>query len=214
MSFHDFRMIPVVLFLALLIVPPAFAQEQPALKRLESNLMVGGGLFLESGNQRDLNPGITLRVAYGLDCPLADSWSLMPGVGVRTQASDVRHWGWDGGDLDSMSQADFFLTLRYHLENGDGSRTILGLGPACSYMIAPDKYYIDADPWDPLGGKEKFKRFDLGLQPSLTFLRGKHFQWGFEANIGLLNALRPYPEFHQTGSVHLHYLILTCGWHF
>lgn len=214
MQMNNCSKIPIVVFLFLLFVQPTIGQEMPDRKRPESNLMVGGGLFLESGAQRDGNPGITLRVSYGLDCPILGNWSLMPGVGVRAQAGDVRHWGWVGGDIDSMSQADFFLTLRYHLENEDGSRTILGLGPALSYMIFKDTYYIDADPSDPLNRKEKFKRYDLGLQPSLTFLRGKHFQWGLEANIGLLNALRPYPEYHRTGSIHLHYLILTFGWHF
>lgn len=211
--------IPLVVFLSLLsltsmlFVQPAFAQEPPDWKRLESNLMLGGGLFLESGSNAD-DPGITLRVSYGLDCRFNDRWSFMPGAGLRAQVGDIRHLGWIGGDFDSMSQVDFFLTLRYHLPSDHGSRMVLGLGPALSYMIAKDTYYIDADPNDPLNGKEKFKHYDLGLQPSLTILRGKHFQWGFEANIGLLNALRPYPEYHRTGSIHLHYLTVSCGWRF
>lgn len=46
----------------------------------------------------------------------------------------------------------------------------------------------------------------MGLQPSVTFLHGKHFQWGFEGSIGLLNAMRQYPEYDRQGSIHLHYL--------
>ena len=61
---------------------------------------------------------------------------------------------------------------------------------------------------------EKFKRFDVGLQPSVTFLHGKHFQWGFEGSIGLLNAMRQYAEYNRRDSIHLHYLAVTCGWHF
>ena len=87
--------------------------------------------------------------------------------------------------------------------------------PALSYMVAPDTYYIDADPMDPMNGKEKFNRFDLGLQPSVTILRGRHFQWGVEANIGLLNALKQYYTYGWIGGkVHLHYIALSCGWHF
>ena len=67
---------------------------------------------------------------------------------------------------------------------------------------------------DPLNGNEKFNRFDLAVQPSVMFLHGKHFQWGLEGSVGLLNAMRQYPEYRRTGSISLHYLALTCGWHF
>ena len=46
-------------------------------------------------------------------------------------------------------------------------------------------YYIDADPMDPRNGKETFRRYDVGLQLSVVF-RKERFQWGVEANIGLL----------------------------
>ena len=190
------------------------AQENQFWKRLENNVLLGGGLFLESGLQSyGNNPGAVLRVSYGLDVRLNEKWSVMPGAGLRTQLSDIRHFGWVGGDPDGMAMADVFVLGRYHFES-DGSRIVLGLGPALSYMVSPDTYYIDADPSDPLNGKEKFNRFDLGLQPSVMFLHGKHFQWGFEGSIGILNALRQYPEYGRTGSIHLHYLAVTCGWHF
>ena len=155
---------------ALLVSVSAFAQQNATWKRLESNFQLGGGLFLESGYlAREENPGAVLRLSYGLDIRLDDQWSVMPGVGLRAQ----------------LSQIDHFMAV--------GN---------------------DPDPSDPLDGKEKFKRYDLGLQPSITFLRGKHFQWGFEGSIGLLNAMRQYPEYKRTGSVHMHYLAVTCGWHF
>ena len=144
------------------------AQENPSWKRLENNIMLGGGLFLESGSQSyGNNPGAVLRLSYGLDVRLNEKWSVMPGAGLRAQLGDIRHFMWIGGD-----------------------------------------------PMDPLNNKEKFKRFDVGLQPSVTFLHGKHFQWGFEGCIGLLNAMRQYPEYNRRGSIHLHYLAVTCGWHF
>lgn len=176
------------------------AQENPSWKRLENNIMLGGGLFLESGSQSyGNNPGAVLRLSYGLDVRLNEKWSVMPGAGLRAQLGDIRHFMSKGGDPDGMAMADVF---------------VVGLGPALSYMVSPDTYYIDADPTDPLNNKEKFKRFDLGLQPSVTFLHGKHFQWGFEGSIGLLNAMRQYPEYDRQGSIHLHYLAVTCGWHF
>ena len=184
-------------------------------KRLESNFQLGGGLFMESGYLADeQNPGLVLRLSYGLDIRFNESWSMMPGAGLRAQLGDIRHFMWLGNDPDGMSLADVFVIARYHGLEADGSRFVIGLGPALSYMVSPDTYYIDADPGDPLGGKEKFNRYDLGLQPSVTFLRGKHFQWGVEASIGLLNAMRQYPEYNRTGSIHLHYFALTCGWHF
>ena len=190
------------------------AQENQSWKRLENNVLLGGGPFLESGSQSyGNNPGAVLRVSYGLDIRLNEKWSLMPGAGLRTQLSDIRHFGWVGGDPDGMAMADVFVLGRYHFES-DGSRIVLGLGPALSYMVSPDTYYVDADPNDPLNDKEKFNRFDVGIQPSVMFLQGKRFQWGFEGSIGLLNAMKQYPEYNRQGSIHLHYLAVTCGWHF
>ena len=198
----------------ILVSVTASAQQNTAWKRLESNFQLGGGLFLESGYlAREENPGAVLRLSYGLDIRVNDQWSVMPGVGLRAQLSQIDHFMAVGNDPDGMSLADIFVTARYHFDS-NGARMVVGLGPALSFMTSADTYYVDADPSDPLNGKEKFKRYDIGLQPSITFLRGKHFQWGFEGSIGLLNAMRQYPEYNRTGSVHLHYLAVTCGWHF
>ncbi len=190
------------------------AQQNVLWKRLESNFQLGGGLFLESGYlANEENPGAVLRLSYGLDIRFNDQWSVMPGVGLRTQLSQIDHFMAVGNDPDGMSLADVFVTARYHFAS-DGTRMVVGLGPALSVMTSADTYYVDADPSDPLNGKEKFKRYDIGFQLSITFLRGKHFQWGFEGCIGLLNAMRQYPEYSRTGSVHMHYIAVTCGWHF
>ena len=200
--------------LSLLLGMGASAQENTSWKRLEHNIQLGGGLFLESGlYANEQNPGIVLRVSYGLDIRFNEHWSVMPGASLRAQLGDVRHFMGKGNDPDGMALADVFMTARYHFDI-DGSQIVVGLGPALSYMVSPDTYYIDADPTDPLNNKEKFNRFDVGIQPSVCFLHGKHFQWGFEANIGLLNAMRQYPEYNRTGSIHLHYVAITCGWHF
>ena len=207
------KIIIAIAFLAL-AAGLASAQDGRPFKRLENNFMLGGGLFMESGSwSGGNNPGLVLRVSYGLDVRLDDRWSVMPGAGLRDQLGDIRHFMWDGGDPDGMSMADFFVIGRYHFES-EGDRIVVGLGPSVSYMVSKDTYYVDADPMDPLNGKEKFNRFDLAVQPSVMFLHGKHFQWGLEGSVGLLNAMRQYPEYRRTGSIRLHYLALTCGWHF
>ena len=183
-------------------------------KAQESNILIGTGLFGETGDHaQDTFPGLVLRLSYGLDVSISDQWSVMPGVGIRTQMAKVNEIGWDGGDPDGMSMADVFFQARYHFVSGR-ARVVLGLGPQFSYMVQPDKYYIDADPFDPRGGKEKFKKWDISLQPSLVLQDGRHWQWGFEASVGLRNMMRPYPEYNVSGSVHLHYLALFFGWRF
>lgn len=192
----------------------AYAQQNSPKKPLESNIMIGAGLFGETGNKAsDVFPGAVLRLSYGLDVQLGDKWSMMPGAGIRTQLGEINHIGWVGGDPDGMSMADVFCQVRYHFES-EGDKMVIGLGPQFSYMVSPDTYYIDADPSDLRNGKEKFERWDIGLQPSIVFQSGKHWQWGFEASVGLRNMLRQYPEYNVAGSVHLHNIMFICGLRF
>ena len=208
------KFLKTVICAALLVGIPAWLQAQPSQKRLENHFMIGAGLFGETGNQaRDVFPGAVLRLSYGLDVKLTDNWSLMPGAGIRAQLGEVNHIGWLGGDPEGMSMADLFCQARYHLILAD-TKTVIGLGPQFSYMVSPDTYYVDADPDDPKNGKEKFERWDIGLQPSIVFQKGKHWQWGFEASVGLRNMLRQYPEYNVSGSVHLHNIMFICGWRF
>lgn len=203
-----------VIVLSLLLVSPVWAQEPISRRLLENNLMIAAGLFGETGNRaQDVFPGAVLRLSYGLDVRVGESWSVMPGAGIRAQLAKVNRIGAVGGDPDGMSMADVFCQVRYHYVF-EGTRIAVGLGPQCSFMVLPDTYYIDADPGDPRNGKEKFKKWDIGLQPSLVFQRGKHFQWGFEASVGLRNMLHQYPEYNTSGNVHLHYLTFICGWRF
>ena len=180
----------------------------------ESNLMLGVGLFGETGNRADnVFPGLSLRLSYGLDLRLGETWSVMPGAGIQARQAEINLLGWEGGDPDGLAMADVFCQLRYHYE-WEGTDMVFGLGPQVFRVIVPDHYYIDADPNDPRDGKEKFEKWDIGLQPTLIFQTRKHFQWGFEANVGLRNMLRQYPEYNVTGSVHLHSFMFVCGWRF
>ena len=121
--------------------------------------------------------------------------------------------GADGADPEGMSMADFFCQARYHFKSNAGEM-VIALGPQFSYMVLPDRYYIDADPNDPRSNKEKFLKRDIGLQPSVVIQKGKHFQCGIEASVGLRNMLRQYPEYNVRGKVFLHNLMFTFGWRF
>ena len=199
------RILLVIAFL--LVAGGASAQEKRSFKRFENDFQLGSGLFLESGyRSNEQNPGLVIRLSYGLDLRFNEEWSMMPEVGYRTGS-------WAGNDPDYLDCYDFSLTARYHMKT-DANHYVLGLGPAFSYVSTSDTYYFDADPSHPLAGKEKFNKYDIGLKPSVSYLVGKHFQVGLEANIGLLNMRRQYPEYNKTGSTHLHYLAVTCGVHF
>ena len=125
-----------------------------AVRAQESNLMIGAGLFGETGDQaRNLFPGAVLRLSYGLDVRVGDKWSVMPGAGIRTQLGNVNMIGSVGGDMEGMSTG-------------------------------------------------------------IIFQRGKHWQWGIEASVGLRNMLRQYPGYGISGAVHLHNLMFICGWRF
>ena len=154
-----------------------------------------------------------------------DRWSLMPGAGLRLQTVSLLGLFAIGADIDVMAAADAFCVLRCHIPVGE-DQIIIGLGPDVSFF-SKDGYYIDADPTDPRNGKQKFHRFDYGIQPSITFRTGKHWQWGLEANFGLRNMRIPYefsytpywPDAEQThikveGTTHFHTVSLTCGFFF
>ena len=205
----------LIITLSMLFCASVWAQDSFVSKRLESNLTIGAGLFGETGDQaRNLFQGAVLRLSYGLDIKLGGNWSVMPGVGTRTQIGNVNRIGSVGGDMEEMSLADFFCQARYHFESPEGKRMVVYIGPQFSYSTLPDTYYIDWDPSHPLAGKEKFERWDVGLQPGIVIQSGKHWQWGIEASVGLRNMLLQYPELDVTGSVHLHNLMFIFGWRF
>ena len=203
-----------IILIALALLIGASARSQGTTKLLESNFMIGAGLFGETGNRaRDVFPGAVLRLSYGLDVRIGENWSVMPGAGLRTQDGNVNMLGAVGADFDDLPMADVFCQARYHFE-ADGIAMVVYAGPQFSYMVSNDRYYIDADPSDPRGGKEKFKTWDIALQPGIIFRSGKHWQGGFEASVGLRNMRRQYPEYGVSGCVRLHNLMFVCGWRF
>ena len=203
----------IITVTAILLSIMAYSQGNQSWRKLEYNIQFGGGLFLETGDDHRIeaeaqNPGAVLRLSYGLDIRFYEKWSVMPGVGFRIQTGGLKNWKKYGADNDGMLPADFFLTTRYHLNSGK-SRVVFGLGPAFSYIVSPVYYeYSSSD-------IEKFRRFDVGIQPSVTFLHGRYFQFGLEANIGLTDIRMKHLELNTPfGSTYQHYLAVTCGWHF
>ena len=212
----------MLIWAALLVAVVTSAQEKQAWKRFENNIQLGGGLFLESGkNASEQNPGLTVRISYGMDIRLNEQWSVMPGVGFtgfRGQLAE-RLKGGLGGFSHAGGLVDLFVSTRYHIVL-NRSGIVLGLGPSLSYMALQKQYHLPSAPNeydddDKVNHKDVFNPITLGLMPSIILQHGKHFQWGLEANIGLTNAMRQYPETERyTGTVGLHYLTLACGWRF
>lgn len=227
------KRILIVFFVFLLATGGIFAQNG---KGVESNIQFSQGMFVETGggqlkwfikyvwNYPKNIPTCILcylsssstRISYGLDIRLGGPWSLMPGAGLRGDVQSFMLVGSIGGDVDLLGSLDAFCSLRYHLDAG-GVGIIFGLGPDVSYIFYQSPYYIDADPGDPLNGKDKFYHFDYAVQPSITFRAGKHWQWGLEANLGVRNMRIPYPQYTESPiriPSYLDRISFTCGFHF
>lgn len=234
-----------ILFAVAILFFSFSAIQAQGIKKVESNLMFNSGTFFETGSYDGnlrwgeilssansfrpsylLFPGRVWRISYGLDIRMGERWSLMPGAGLRAQTASLLGLFAIGADIDVMAAADAFCVLRYHIPVGE-DQIIIGLGPDVSYM-SKGTYYIDADPADPRNKLQKFYRFDYGIQPSVTFRTGRHWQWGLEANFGLRNMRVPYENLSYTpcwsqdetatvsvkGSTHLHTVAFTCGFFF
>lgn len=189
--------------LILLLLAATFAFHLSARPpHVEHNLTIGMGTYTYGGDYLELvrTGHLAGRLSYGLDIYCSERWSVMPELGGKFYWEGVFAIGAVGADFNSFSYLDFTVSARCHLEDG----LILGLGPMLSYTWTPDKYYIDADPTDPLNRKAKNTPFNLSLRPSLTFAAAGRWRFGVEAEIGLLNAMVQYPEYNRTGNRHIH----------
>ena len=204
----------VIIFIIAVLSLASGANAQERIRRFENIFQIGGGLFLESGSfNSGNNPGLALRLSYGLDVKVDENWSIMPGIGATGMLGDIRHWGWIGGDIDDYSCVDAFCDVRFHTRS-EGSRIVLGLGPCFCFSKDQSTYYIDADLGDPRNLDVKFRNFGFGFRPSICFEHGKHFKWGVEGNIGLRNMRVPYPEHNITGKTRFNNLLLVIGFGF
>lgn len=201
----------------------AWAQEKGQWngKRFESIVQIGSGLYLQNGYYSKMNnPGGAMRLSYGLDTRLNETWSVMPGIGLTYMIGEISHHHWKSGvllpeygaDPDNYACIDVFSDIRYHFK-ADHLRMVIGLGPALSYGDG-GTYYIDANPSDPLNQCDKFKHFGVWLRPSVMFEFGRHFKLGFEGNLGLNNMRILYPEYHVVNTNRFANLMVVAGFGF
>ena len=172
---------------------------------VESNLQLGVGTFAASSLD-DFIFGWSpcIRISYGLDCALGDRWSIIPGLAVQTSVP----W--------PSPQGEVFCQGRYWMPIGK-SAIVFGLGPEVSYRFVGEKHDV-SDPNDPDAGylyqKEIFNRFTTGLLPSISFLCGRYWLFGIEAEVGVTSAIKQYKEQGPSSIVRIHQLRLTCGFRF
>ena len=195
------KRILVLLSVVLFSAGNLYAQKD---KQVESNLMFNSGTFFETGSYYG---NINWSELFSSQRTFRPTYLLLPGHVFRiSYGLDVKmneHWS---------------------LMPGVGARvqtaSLLGM-----FAIGGDVDVMAARNSVP-----KFYRFDYGIQPSVTFRMGKHWQWGLEANFGLRNMRIPYELEYQhhvpgsclvdvytakvSGTTHLHTVALTCGFHF
>lgn len=209
----------VAIAVVLMVISGAVQAQEKSLKKFENIFQIGAGWFLEHGYDALWNnPGLALRLSYGLDIRLNDSWSVMPGIGTTGMIGEIRNFKWEkgalyaapGADPDLYRSVDLFCDARYHIFENN-FRVVVGLGPGISYSWDKDTYYIDADLSDPLNQYQKFKKWGIWLRPSVMFELGKHFKLGFEGNIGLNNMRILYSDYPSINQTHFNNLMIVAG---
>lgn len=163
-----------IIALLLTLMTSGMAQD----RKWEHSVSAGLGQALE--DFRDLGSVYSLKAGYGLNRQLAQQWSIQTGLAIRTTAS----YGY------LYSYLDLPVALQYRSIDIDGT-WLLGLGPVVSYCINNDEYDAISTLDEHLEGEKMYKDFVLGLQPSIAYRPGRHWQIGAEANINLTNIGRP-----------------------
>ena len=85
---------------------------------------------------------------------------------------------------DAFWFVDIPLLGRYHTGVGKRNWTF-GVGPALSFCVRNETFYVDADPHSPLNHLDKCKAFTLGLQPTASYQFARHFNVGLDCFICL-----------------------------
>lgn len=198
--------------LLLVVSLPLSAQSDNDKEGIRHEVQLSAGSFIENDNSK-YEIGPALGLSYGLDIPIKNRWSIMPGVGINIQFAPLSSMYMKGGSADSMSLAELFCMLRYELPFC--GITVLECGPAFMGVIINQRYdSIIGYPDYPLEGEEKFNRFDVGLRLGVTFRKGKHFQWGIGSYTGFLNMYKYYPEYGGEGTILCNNLVARVGWRF
>jgi len=192
----------IALSLSLLACTTAGAQKH----RLEHNFYISEGIA-KPYNSTETLP-LSLRFGYGLNCYLSDRWSVMPGIAYRGK---IR---WTDALLGmgayNFACIDVPLLAQYHFGDPQKSGFVAELGSVLSFLTTNSEHYW----WEKERKGEKiYKSFDMGLQPGVYYQVGKHWRFGVQGRIGLLNIVKQYPN-RPSESYHAHDITATVNFHF
>lgn len=194
------------LFIVLLCSFTAVAQQS----KISHEVKLGGGFFLESGTDAQ-TPGVAARVGYGIDIPFASHISVMAGVGIGSQLANIVYLKADGVSADHFIFADALCQLRYNLQ-WERHALSLGIGPFLAVGLNQMEYGVEMMGTGYMG-KEKYRRLNPCLLPSVSFYLNGHWMIGAEAFVGLSNVRIRYGEASHA-STYLHTVALTLGYRF
>ena len=187
--------------LLLLVAVNGYSQN----RKWEHNIYVAGGLLIDR-EWGESETGVSMKLGYGLNYYFSEHWSMMPGIDIRQDAENFFSSAKEGADSDDFVFLDIPILAQYHLD-----RWAFGLGPVFSFCVSNDTYYVDHDPTSKLNGKDKIKKFYLGLQPSIKYQIGRHFCVGIDGQIGLHDVRKSYGFETQTTNKYLHNIVATIG---
>lgn len=191
----------IVIALLLMAAVSGFSQD----RKWEHNIYVAGGLLIDR-EWGESETGVSMKLGYGLNYYFSEHWSMMPGIDIRQDAENFFSSAKDGADSDDFVFLDVPVLAQYHVD-----RWTFGLGPVFSFCVSNDTYYVDHDPTSKLNGKDKIKKFYLGLQPSIKYQIGRHFRIGIDGQIGLHDVRKSYGFETQTTNKYLHNIVATIG---
>lgn len=191
----------IVFALLLMAAVNGYSQD----RKWEHNIYVAGGLLIDR-EWGESETGVSMKLGYGLNYYFSEHWSLMPGIDIRRDAENFFSSAKDGADSDDFVFLDIPVLAQYHVD-----RWTFGLGPVFSFCVSNDTYYVDHDPNSELNGKDKIKKFYLGLQPSIKYQIGRHFRIGIDGQIGLHDVRKSYGFETQTTNKYLHNIVATVG---
>jgi len=191
----------IISALLLMAAVSGFSQD----RKWEHNIYVAGGLLIDR-EWGESETGVSMKLGYGLNYYFSEHWSLMPGIDIRQDAENFFSSAKDGADSDDFVFLDVPVLAQYHVD-----RWTFGLGPVFSFCVSNDTYYVDHDPTSKLNGKDKIKKFYLGLQPSIKYQIGRHFRIGIDGQIGLHDVRKSYGFETQTTNKYLHNIVATIG---
>ena len=162
---------------------------------------------LSMGGYGGGDSGITFKAGIGLGYRLSQQWSIVPGV--EFIAAGELGESFDETDNEDKGGYVFLhipLQMQYHCQLLEDSKQdlIIGIGPSLNFTIDNNKYWFDHELYNSpflrkdfaeraavLDGKDKIKKFNIGIQPSVMY-QFNHVRLGFDANFGLLDLNKKY----------------------